>query len=75
MLSTQDYVRIEIETALKYKIRVIPILVDGAQMPQSKDLPPSLAPLVYLNARGMMNATFNSDSAELICALEAIPVV
>jgi hypothetical protein len=48
--STQDFVRIEIESALKRKIPVIPVLVGGASMPKSEQLPPSLEPLVYLNA-------------------------
>ena len=34
-----DYVRIEIESALKRDIRVIPVLVDGASMPRQSDLP------------------------------------
>ena len=36
----EDWVRLEIETALKRKIRVIPILVDEARMPQASELPP-----------------------------------
>jgi TIR domain len=36
-----DYVRVEIESALKRDIRVIPVLVDGASMPRPSDLPPS----------------------------------
>jgi hypothetical protein len=35
------YVRVEIESALKRDIRVIPVLVDGASMPRPSDLPPS----------------------------------
>ena len=46
----EDYVRLEIETALTRKIRVIPILVDDARMPRANELPPSLAPLVRRNA-------------------------
>src|SRR4051794_31269459 len=34
-----DYVRVEIESALKRDIRVIPVLVDGASMPRPSDLP------------------------------------
>src|SRR5438477_4584974 len=39
-----DYVRVEIESALKRDIRVIPVLVDGASMPRPSDLPASLEP-------------------------------
>ena len=45
-----DYLRIEIETALQLKLRVIPVLVDRTTMPASESLPPSLQPLAYLNA-------------------------
>ncbi|HEX8071631.1 MAG TPA: toll/interleukin-1 receptor domain-containing protein [Pyrinomonadaceae bacterium] len=34
-----DFVRLEIATALARNIRVIPILVQGAQMPRPEDLP------------------------------------
>ena len=38
----EDFVRMEIATALKRNIRVIPVLVDGALMPRSPDLPDDL---------------------------------
>jgi hypothetical protein len=37
----EDSVRVEIATALKRGIRVIPVLVEGATMPEVSDLPPS----------------------------------
>ena len=37
--SPDDYVRIELEQALNRGVRVIPVLVDGAVMPQGLDLP------------------------------------
>ncbi len=45
-----DFVRIEIETALKREIPVIPLLVMGAKMPAADQLPVSLSNLVYQNA-------------------------
>src|SRR2546423_1277979 len=41
----KDFVRLEIATALARKIPVIPVLVDGAQMPHSRDLPEDLLKL------------------------------
>jgi hypothetical protein len=41
----EDFIRIEIEAALTSNIRVVPILVGGAEMPSSEDLPGSLAML------------------------------
>ena len=45
-----DFVRIEIESALKRNIPVIPVLVDEVKMPAAEDLPPSLQSIVYRNA-------------------------
>jgi hypothetical protein len=41
----QDWVRLEIETALSREVRVIPVLVDEAKMPSACELPPSLQSL------------------------------
>ena len=43
----RDHLRVEIETALERHIPVIPVLVDGVEMPTEKDLPPSLGRLAY----------------------------
>ena len=40
--SLDDFVRLEIATALKRGIRVIPVVVDGASMPRSAELPDEL---------------------------------
>jgi hypothetical protein len=55
-----DWVRLEIETALNRKIRVIPILVDDAQMPRADELPPPLAPLTRRNAVEISPHTFDT---------------
>lgn len=45
-----DYVRLEVEIALKYPhLHVIPVLVDNASFPALKDLPASLQPLTNRN--------------------------
>jgi hypothetical protein len=67
-----DLVRLEIEIALARDIRVIPILVDGARMPASIDLPPTLAPLTRRNGCEMSHARFGSDVLELISTLERV---
>jgi hypothetical protein len=67
-----DFVRLEIETALKRNIRVIPILVDGTRMPQRDELPDSIKALARRNDRDIWNARFNSDCLELISTLEGI---
>jgi hypothetical protein len=45
--SPDDFVRLEIEAALQRDVRVIPILVDGATMPEAGELPSSLARIVH----------------------------
>jgi ribosomal protein L12E/L44/L45/RPP1/RPP2 len=44
-----DPVRIEVETALRRKMPVIPILVEGGGMPKADQLPDSLKDLIYRN--------------------------
>jgi tetratricopeptide (TPR) repeat protein len=63
-----DYVRLEIETALTRKIRVIPILVDEARIPRANELPPSLAPLVRRNAVEINPITF--DTKRLLATVQ-----
>ena len=46
----EDFVRREIASALESNIRVIPVLVEGAQMPRSIDLPDDIKPLARRNA-------------------------
>jgi len=46
----RDFVRIEIEAALRRGIPVVPVLMGGAKMPTARSLPTALADLVDLNA-------------------------
>ena len=68
--SADDFVRLEIATALKRAIRVIPVLVDGASMPRSGDLPDELKSLVRLQALKVSQDRFRSDSEPLITAVD-----
>jgi|SRR5216684_3770692 len=45
-----DYVGLELESALRHKVQVIPVLVDGARMPTRRDLPASIGDLADRNA-------------------------
>lgn len=44
-----DLVRIEVEAALARGVPVIPLLVQGAQMPDPQSLPEALRPLAFRN--------------------------
>ena len=48
--SAEDWVRIEVETAFRHKVFVIPVLVDDTPMPAPQQLPPSIRELAFLNA-------------------------
>jgi hypothetical protein len=49
-LKDQDHVRIELEAGLARESAVVPVVVGLAAMPQEKELPKTLRPLVYRNA-------------------------
>ena len=68
----EDFVRMEIATALRRDIRVIPVLVDGASMPRSPDLPDDLKPLVRRNALQVGDTHFDDDCRRLVAAIEQI---
>ena len=67
-----DYVRLEVATALGRKIRVIPILIQGAAMPAPKDLPADLSPLARRNALALSDTRWDGDVGELIETLEGL---
>jgi TIR domain len=66
----EDFVRKEIGTALKRKIRVIPVLVEGASMPRSTDLPDDLKSLVRRHALQVGATQFDDDCRRLVAAVE-----
>jgi ABC-type amino acid transport substrate-binding protein len=65
-----DFVRLEIEAALTRKVRVIPILVDGARMPRADELPDSLARLVRRQALELSPNRFDFDTSRLLKVLD-----
>ena len=67
-----DWVRVEIETALQRDIRVVPVLVDGAVLPQVSDLPPSLRPLTRRQALELSHTGFRSEVTRLIAAVDQV---
>ena len=61
-----DLVRQEVAAALAKGIRVIPVLLDGAAMPDPAQLPPELSPLAGRNALALDNSRFAADMAHLV---------
>ena len=69
-----DFVRLEIVTAFDRGLRVVPVLVQGAVMPQGPDLPTDLAKLPRLHAIELSDLRWRRDVDQLINALERILV-
>jgi hypothetical protein len=70
--SDNDYVRIELASALKRDIPVIPVLVDGALMPSHDSLPDDLKPLTRRHALELRHTRFNADADAIMHALEEL---
>jgi len=64
-----DFVRLEIASALRRDIPVVPVLVRGARMPKAEQLPADLRELAYRNAVELTHARWKSDVQVLIQAL------
>jgi len=65
-----DFVRIEIAEALARNITVVPVLLDGAPMPDPQQLPDDLKELVYRHAEFVEYTRFDDDVARLIRKLQ-----
>ena len=66
-----DYVRIEIASALKRDIPVIPVLIDGASMPAEAKLPEDLKPLARRHALELRHTRFAADADAIVSVLHA----
>jgi TIR domain len=67
-----DLVRVEIATALKRNVPVIPVLVQGSVMPHSRDLPKVLRGLARRNAIELTDSRWRYDVGRLISAIEQL---
>lgn len=68
-----DFVRIEIESALKRQIPVIPVLVQGAKIPSAARLPVSIQALSYRNGIVVRpDPDFHKDMDRLIGHLKPV---
>ena len=65
-----DFVRLEIESALARDVPVIPVLVDGARLPQPGELPPSLAPLAARPPLELSQNRLEADTTRLLQVLD-----
>jgi hypothetical protein len=65
-----DMVRLELEAALKRNVRIVPVLIEGVQMPRSDELSESLRAISYRSALAVRpDPDFKTDMARLIVTL------
>ena len=74
----EDWVRFEIELALRFHKHIIPVLVNGAKMPSHKELPGELRPLSRATAWVLSYQHFHADAQglvnEIVHNLQSLPV-
>jgi formylglycine-generating enzyme required for sulfatase activity len=69
---TEDYVRLEIEEALRQRVTPVPVLLHGAEMPSKKALPATFGALTEFHAARLRpNPDFKHDVGKLIDGIEA----
>jgi hypothetical protein len=66
----KDFVRLEIASALKRSLPVLPILVRKARMPKPEQLPDDLKEFTFLSALELTHVHWDSDVEVLIKSLE-----
>lgn len=72
IMNEKDWVRLELSTALKRKVRVIPVLVEGATVPNEDSLPPDLHSLRKKQTVELNNRNWRTDIEKLIRLLEKL---
>ena len=70
--SPKDWVRLEIETALRRDIPIIPVLVQGAPMPSEDELPPSISDLTGFQSAEITDSRWGFDMGLLIQAIGSL---
>ena len=69
-----DFVRLEVATALRRGVRVVPVLVAGAPMPSADQLPDDLKPLARRQAHEMTDLRWEYDVGRLLTSLEGMGI-
>ena len=64
-----DFVRTEVREALARPILVLPVLVDGAQMPAPDALPEDIRAITTKNAVRLQHESFDDDTEKLLAAV------
>lgn len=67
-----DFVRVEVASALRRGIPVVPVVLDDTRMPSAADLPEDLRPLTRRNGERLKHESFDADVDRLIRGLPAM---
>jgi hypothetical protein len=67
-----DYVRFEVKTALERRVRVIPVLIDGARPLRQQELPADLHKLARLNAHKLSYDRYQDDADRLLELIQRV---
>ncbi len=65
-----DFIRLETSSALARNVQVIPVLVEGAQLPRRDELPDEVSALTERQAIELRDTHWNDDIQALIAKLE-----
>jgi hypothetical protein len=66
----QDFVRVEVESALRLGKRFIPVLVNKTEMPRAEALPGPIRPLAWNQALGLTRERLNADAQGVMKAVQ-----
>jgi hypothetical protein len=67
-----DWLRLEVGAGLRRDIRVIPVLVGGAKMPQAEELPDDLKALAHRNSLDLNDLAWDSGREKLFMTIERV---
>jgi len=68
----RDWTRLEVVTALQRGVRVVPVLVEGAELPEEDELPEDLRPLLRRQALPLADGRWRGDLQALVDALSHV---
>lgn len=68
----EDFIRLEVATALSRRVRVIPVLVEGARMPTVEELPEDMKGLARRQALEVTEKRFQTEMEDLIGAIQSV---
>jgi len=66
LFAADDYVRAELRAALTRSVLVLPVLVDGARMPNPDQLPEDVKGIATRNALPIRHETFDDDTENVV---------